>query len=96
MYRKKYLLLFFYNTNLELLRQDRNPFKDMVKALRFQGVVRLATHFELSKWDELWITVGRKYMPDVEFGKTYMVRDIIKEIFLAQRYQKNCHPALQI
>ena len=40
----------------------------MDEALRFQGVVRLATHFEFRKRDELWSTVGRKYIPAVNFG----------------------------
>ena len=61
---------------MELLRRGRKPFKDMSEALRFQGVVRLATRFEFGKRDELWSTVGRKYMPAVEFGKTGMGRDI--------------------
>ena len=64
------------------------PFNDMDEALRFQGVVMLATRFEFGKWDELWSTVGRKYMPDVEFGKTVMGRDIFKEIFSSQRYSE--------
>ena len=66
---------------MELLRRVRNPFKEMYEVLRFQGVVRLATRFEFGKRDELWSTMGRKYMPAVEFGKTSMVRDIFKEIF---------------
>ena len=60
----------------------------MVKALRFHGVVRLANRFEFGKRDELWSTVGRKYMPAVEFGNTGMVHDIFKEIFSAQRYSE--------
>ena len=76
----------FDNTNLKLLRRGRIPFKDMAEALRFQGVVRLATHFKFGKRDEPCITVGGKYMPDVEFGKTGMGRDRFKEIFLSQRY----------
>ena len=58
----------------------------MAKALRFQGVARLATRFEFGKRDEIWSTVGRKYIPAVEFGKTGMGRDIFKDIFSAQRY----------
>ena len=60
----------------------------MAEALRFQGGVRLATHFEFGKWDELWSTVGSKYMPDVKFGKTGMGCDRFKEILSAQRYSK--------
>ena len=51
-------------------------------------MVRLATRFEFSKRDELWSTVGRKYMPAVEFRKTGTVRDRFKDIFSAQRYSK--------
>ena len=87
-YGKKIFASFFDITNLELLRQDRIPFKDMAEALRFQDVARMATLFEFGKWYELWSTVGRKYMPDVEFGKTGMGRDRFKEIFSAQRYSK--------
>ena len=61
----------------------------MAEALRFQGVVGLETRFEFGKWDELWSTVGRKYMPYVEFGKTGMGCDRFKDIFSAQRYKKN-------
>ena len=50
--------------------------------------MRLATCFEFGKHDELWSTVGRKYMPDVEFGKTGMGRDILKEIFSVKRFSK--------
>ena len=84
MYVKKTFSSLFDNTNLELLRKGRSPFKDMAKALRFQGVVRLANRFGFRKRDELWSNVGRKYMPAVEFGKTDMGRDIFKEIFSAQ------------
>ena len=45
MYGKKTFSSLFDNTNLELLSQDMIPFKDMSKALRFQGVVKLATIF---------------------------------------------------
>ena len=79
---------FFDNTNLDLLRRDRSPFKYTDEALRFQGVLRLVTHFEFGKWDKLWSTVGRKYMPDVEFGNTGMGHDIFKDIFSAQRYSE--------
>ena len=78
---------------MELLRQVRSPFKYMAKALRFQGVVRLAAHFEFGKWDELWSTVGSKYMLAVGFGNTGMVHERFKDIFSAQRYSKqppNC------
>ena len=85
---KKLFASFFGNTNLELLRRGRRLFKDMDKALRFQGVARLATHFEFGKRDELWSTVGRKYMRAVEFGKTGMGRDRFKDILSAQRYSK--------
>ena len=88
MYGKKTFPSFFDNNNLELLRRGRNPFKDMVKVLRFQGVVRFAFRFEFRKRDELWSTVGRKYISAVEFGKTGMGRDIFKEIFSAQRYSE--------
>ena len=44
MYGKK-IASFFDNTNLELRRQGRSTFKDMYKAFRFQGVLRLETHF---------------------------------------------------
>ena len=71
---------------MELLRKSSNPFKDLAEALRFQGVVRLATRFEFGKRDELWSTVGRKYMPAVDFRKTGTVRDRFKDIFSAQRY----------
>ena len=84
----KKIASFFDNNNLELLRQDRNPFKDMAEALRFQGVVRLATRFEFGKRDELLSTVGRKYIQAVEFGKTGMGHDIFKEIFSEQRYSE--------
>ena len=70
-YGKNIFASFFDNTNLEILMRGRNPFKDIAKALQFQGQ------------DELWITVGRKYMQAVEFGKTGMGRDIFKEIFSA-------------
>ena len=60
----------------------------MAKALRFQGVVRLETRFEFGKRDEIWSTVGRKYIPSVEFWKTGMGREIFKEIFSAQRYSE--------
>ena len=53
----------------------------MSKVLRLQGVVRLVTHFEFGKQDELWSTVGSKYMIVVDFGKTGIVSDIFKEIF---------------
>ena len=56
----------------------------MAKALRFQGVVMLVTRFEFGKRDELWSTMGSKYMPAVEFGKTVMGRDRFKEIFSSQ------------
>ena len=59
---------------------------EMAEALRFQVLVRLATCFEFVKQDELWSTVGRKYIPDVEFGNTGMGRDRFKEIFSSQRY----------
>ena len=42
----KKIASFFDNTNLELIRRGRIPFKDMAKALRFQGVVRLVNCFE--------------------------------------------------
>ena len=71
---------------MELLRRGRNPFKETAKALRFQGVVRLATRFDFGKHNELWITVGRKYMPAVEFGKTGIGRDRFKDIFSSHRY----------
>ena len=88
MYGKKTFASLFDNTNLELLRRGRSTFKDMDEALRFQGVVRLATHFEFGKQDELWSTMGRKYMPAVEFRKTIMGRNILKEIFSEHRYKK--------
>ena len=66
---------------MELLRRGRIPFKDMAEVLQFQGVVRLTNRFEFGKRDELWSTVGRKYMPAVEFGKTGIGRDRFKEIF---------------
>ena len=87
-YGFKKIASFFDKTNLKLLRRGRNPFKDMAKALRFQGVERLAIRFEFGKRDEPWSNVVRKYMPDVEFGKTGMGRDIFKEIFSAQIYSK--------
>ena len=71
-----------------MLRRGMNPFKDMAEVLQFQGVVKLATRFEFRKRDEIWITVGRKYMPVVEFRKTGMGRDRFKEILSAQRYSK--------
>ena len=77
-YGFKMFASFFAITNLELLRRGRSPFKDMSKALWFQGMVILATHFKFGKQDEIWSTVGSKYMPDVEFGKTGMGRDIFK------------------
>ena len=80
MYGKKTFASLFDNTNLELIRKGRSAFKDMAKALQFQGVVRLATRFEFGKRDELWSTVGRKYMPYVEFGKTGMGCDRFKDI----------------
>ena len=86
MYSKKYY--FFENTNLELLRRGRIPFKDMAEALQFQGVVRFSTRFEFGKRYELWITLDSKYMPAVEFGETDMGRDRFKEIFSTQRYSK--------
>ena len=76
---------FFDNTNLELLRKYRSKFKDMDKVLQFQGVVKLVTHFESRKRDELWSYVGRKYMPSVEVGKTGMDRERSKGVFSAQR-----------
>ena len=69
-----------------MLRRGRSAFEDMSEALRFQGVVRLVKHFKFGKQDELWSIVGSKYMPAAEFGKTGMGRDILKEIFSAQRY----------
>ena len=78
----------FDSTNLELLKQGRIVFNDMAEALRFHGVVRLATRFESGKRGELWSTVDRKYMPTVEFGKSDMGCDRFKEIFSAQRYSK--------
>ena len=74
----KNIASFFENTNLELLGQGRKPFKDMAEALRFQGVVRLATRFDLGKRDELWSTMGSKYMSAVEFGNNGMGRDRFK------------------
>ena len=88
MYGKKIFASFFDNTNLEFLRQGTSPFNDMAEALRFQVVVRLANRFEFGKQYKLWSTVGRKYMQDIEFGKTGMGRDIFKEIFSEQRYSK--------
>ena len=85
MYGKRKFASLFDNTNLELIRRCRNPFKDMAEAFWFQGGVRLATRFEFRKQDEIWSNVGRKYMPAVEFGRTGMIRDIFKEILLAQR-----------
>ena len=82
---KKTFASLFDNTNLELFRRGRSAFKDMDEALRFQGVVRLATSFEFGKQDELWSTVGRKYMPAVVFWKTGMGRDRFKDVFSAQR-----------
>ena len=84
-YGKK-IASFFDNTKLELLRRGRNPFKYMAKALRLQVVVRLANRFEFGKWDEIWSTVGRKYIPAVYFGRTGMGRDRFKDIFSSQRY----------
>ena len=81
---------FFYNANLELLRQGGSTFKDMAEALQFQGVIRFATRFEFGKRDELWSTLGRKYIPGADFGKTGMGRNIFKEIFSSHRYSK--HP----
>ena len=49
MYGEKYLILSLTNTNLDLLKQGTRSFKDMAKALRFQGVVRLVNYFELGK-----------------------------------------------
>ena len=71
-----------------MMIQVRSPFKNMDESLRFQGVLRLVTRFEFGKPDELWITVGSKYMPDADFGKTGMRRDRFKEIFSAKRYSK--------
>ena len=85
---KKIFDSFFDNTNLEILRRGRIPLKYMAEAFRLNGVVRLATRFEFGKRDQLWSTMGRKYMPAVEFGKTGMGRDIFKDIFSAQRYSK--------
>ena len=51
---------------------------DMAEALRFQGVVRLATCFDFGKRDEIWSTVVRKYMSAVEFDKNSMGRDRFK------------------
>ena len=87
-YGLKTFAYLFDNTKLEMLRLGRIPFNDMAKALRLQVVVRFATRFEFSKQDELWITVGSKYMPAIEFGKTGMGRDIFKNILSAQRYSK--------
>ena len=78
MYGKKVFASFFDNTNLELLRRGSSPFKNMADALQFHGMVRLVTYFEFGKWDYLWSTVGRKYIPYVEFGKTGMGRDRFK------------------
>ena len=86
MYGKKTFASFFDNANLELLWQGRNTFKETVKTLQLQCVVRLRNRFEFGKRDELWIIVGRKYMPAVEFGKTGMECERFKEIFSAQRY----------
>ena len=85
MYGKK-SASFLHNTKLDLLSLGRNSFKDISEDLQFQAVVRLATYFEFGKQDELWSTVGRKYIPDVEFGKTGMGCDRLKEIFSAHRY----------
>ena len=74
----KNIAYFFDNTNLEILRRGRNIFKDIAEALRFQGVVRLVTCFDFGKRDEIWSTVGSKYMWAVEFGKNIMVRDRFK------------------
>ena len=74
----KNIAYFFDNTNLEILRRGRNIFKDIAEALRFQGVVRLATCFDFGKRDEIWSTVGSKYMRAVDFGKNIMGRDIFK------------------
>ena len=60
----------------------------MGEVLRFQGLVRLATCFEFVKRDELWSTIGKKYMPAVEFGEIGMGRDRFKEILSAHRYSK--------
>ena len=51
MYGKRTLASFFDNTNLDLLRRGRSTFKDMAKELRFQGVVKLETCFDLVKRD---------------------------------------------
>ena len=83
MYSKKTFASFLDNTNLDLLRRGRSAFKDMAEALRFQGVTSLAIRFEFGKRDELWSTVGSKYMSDVELGKTGMGCDIFKDIFSA-------------
>ena len=87
-YGKQIFSSFFGNTNLEILRQGRIPFKDMDEALQFQGVLRLATLFEFVKRYELWSTLGSIYMPDVEFGKTDTVCDRFKEIFSAHIFSK--------
>ena len=92
MYGKKTFASLFENTNCDMLWRGRSEFKDKAKALRFQGVMRLATRFEIGKWDEICITVGRKYMPDYEFGETGMGCDRFKEIFSAQRYSKQTSP----
>ena len=74
----KNIASFFENTNLELLRQGRKPFKDMAKALRFQGLVILATRIDFGKRDEIWSTVVKKYMSAVEFGNNGMGCDRFK------------------
>ena len=48
MYAKKVAPL-FDNTNLELLRIGKSSFKDMAKALWFQGVVSLVNRVEFRK-----------------------------------------------
>ena len=95
MYGKKIFASFFDNANLELLGRGRIAFKYTEEVLRFRGVVRLATRFKFVKRDELWSTVGSKYMPAVDFWRTSMGRDRFKEILSAHIYSKQpqFHPS---
>ena len=92
----KKIASFFDNTNLEIIRRGRNIFKDMAEALRFQGVVRLATRFYFGKRDEICSTVGSKYMSLLSLVRMAWA------VIYSSRYshhrdtQNNRHPDLKI
>ena len=73
--------------DMEMEKKGKEPFKDKSEAIKFQGILRLATRFEFDCLKDLWVEdSGYKYIPAPNFGTTGMFRDRFLDIYYNQRY----------